>query len=189
MKIRTEDVIGATSRWVDRVVIGLNLCPFAKTVQVKGQVRYLVSEAVTTDELLEDLRRELGFLAATPASDVDTTLLIHPNVLGEFLDYNDFLSEADALLGELELEGELQIASFHPLYCFADASPDDAANYTNRSPYPMLHVLREQSVSRAVDAFPDTASIFERNIATLRELSPAELTQLVSDETATTPRP
>lgn len=171
-------VIAETSEWLDRVVIGLGLCPFAKAVQVKGQIRYCVSEVTEPSALLAVLANEARALSEATPELIDTTLLIHPNVLGDFLDYNDFLSEADDLLVELELEGELQIASFHPNYCFAGADGDDPANFTNRSPYPMLHLLREASVSRAVAAFPDASAIFERNIATLRELSPDRLAAL-----------
>lgn len=177
-----EAVETQTRRWLERAVIGLNLCPFAKAVVVKGQVRYFVSAAATPTLLLNDLARELSLLVATPANQVDTTLLVHPQVLQDFLDYNDFLSKADELLAELKLEGELQIASFHPNYRFAGSAADDAANFSNRSPYPMLHLLREASVSRAVDAFPDAATIYQRNMATLRALSPAELVRLRSEE-------
>ena len=173
-----DAVILRTAQWVERVVIGLNLCPFAKAVQVKGQVRYAVSAAETSATLTEDLRRELLSLQAADPSEVDTTLLIVPRVLGDFLDFNDFLADADALLHELHLEGELQLASFHPDYCFADSSADDPANFTNRAPYPTLHLLREASVTRAVEAFPDPSSIYERNIATLRALSPVALARL-----------
>src|SRR5258706_7476935 len=144
-------VILRTTSWVERVVIGLNLCPFAKAVQVKGQVRYAVSAAETTAVLAGDLRRELLSLQAVDANEVDTTLLIVPHALGDFLDFNDFLGDANALLHELELEGELQLASFHPDYCFADSPSDDPANFTNRSPYRTLDLLREASVTRAVD--------------------------------------
>ena len=177
-----EVVIAKTARWVERVVIGLNLCPFAKAVQVKGLVRYVVSGAVAIDGLLGDLKSELERLAATPATEVDTTLLIHPRVLGDFADYNDFLAEADDLVAELGLEGELQVASFHPDYCFAESDAGDAANYTNRSPYPMLHVLREASVSRAVDAFPEPEKIYERNIETLRALSVAGIERVLAGD-------
>jgi hypothetical protein len=170
--------IEATKRWVERVVIGLNLCPFAKAVQVKGQIRYRLTLADSSRELLTELEAELEALHAADPSVVDTTLLVHPHVLCDFHDYNAFLAEADALLRRIGLEGELQIASFHPDYCFADADADDPANYTNRSPYPMLQVLREASVSRAVDSFPDAASIYERNMQTLRALPPAVLGQL-----------
>jgi uncharacterized protein len=177
-----ETVIRKTERWVERVVIGLNLCPFAKAVQVKGLVRYVVSDAETTRDLRDALERELEQLVATPALEVDTTLLIHPRVLRDFSDYNDFLGEADELLAELDLEGELQIASFHPEYRFSDADDGDPANYTNRSPYPMLHVLRESSVSRAVDAFPDPEQIYARNIQTLRALPTTDIERLLVEE-------
>jgi len=176
------NVVRKTARWVERVVIGVNLCPFAKAVQAKGLVRYVASEAESNEALLDELERELRLLAATPASELETTLLIHPRVLRDFLDYNEFLGDADARLAELGLEGELQIASFHPDYCFADAEPDDPANHTNRSPFPMLHLLREASVTRAVETFPDPESIYRRNVETLRALSKAELERLSSDE-------
>lgn len=163
-------------------MIGINLCPFAKAVQVKGLVRYAVSDAETPLGLRRDLEHELTRLSATPPAEVDTTLLIHPRALLDFLDYNDFLSEADALLVELGLEGELQIASFHPQYCFAGSDDDDPANYTNRSPFPMLHLLREASVTRAVDTFPDSGDIYRRNIQTLRGLAPESLARLLSDD-------
>jgi uncharacterized protein len=176
------EVTTKTARWVERFVIGLNLCPFAKAVHVKGLVRYVVSDSESTEDLLRDLRAELERLAQAPVSEVDTTLLIHPRVLTQFADYNDFLSEAEDLLVGLELEGELQIASFHPDYCFAGSVASDPANYTNRSPYPMLHLLREASVSRAVDTFPDPERIYERNIETLRALSNSGIERLLSDE-------
>jgi hypothetical protein len=175
------DALALSQSWVERVVIRLNLCPFAKAVQARGQVRYCLSAAKTEAELLHDLRSELTSLAATDPQLVDTTLLVHPHVLKDFQDYNDFLAKADAELVALELEGELQIASFHPDYCFADSEPNDPANYTNRSPFPMLHLLREASVSRAVDSFPDTSRIYERNIATLRALTPEEISGLLRD--------
>jgi uncharacterized protein len=177
-----EAVIAATARWVDKLVIGLNLCPFAKAVQVKRQVRYAVSGAETTGALLDDLKRELAWLTAAPPAETDTTLLVHPRVLTDFEDYNEFLSEADELLVELGLEGELQIASFHPGYCFAGSAGSDPANYTNRSPYPMLHLLRESSVTRAVDTFPDPEKIYERNIETLRALSTAGIERLLAED-------
>jgi hypothetical protein len=165
-----DDPIADTRRWLERAVIGLNLCPFAKAVVAKGQVRYVLSAATTSEALLEQLGEELLRLRDTPADQVDTTLLVHPRVLGDFLDYNDFLGLADALVAELDLEGVLQVASFHPHYCFAGTDPDDIANCTNRSPHPTLHLLREDSVERAVAAFPDPDAIVERNVETLREL-------------------
>jgi hypothetical protein len=165
-----EQVITATRAWVDKAVIGLNLCPFAKAVQVKGQVRYVASQASTSKELADELVRELQLLQAAAPEEIDTTLLIHPGVLTDFYDYNDFLGIADEILSRLGLEGELQIASFHPDYQFADAAPDAIENYTNRSPYPTLHLIRESSLDKAVEAFPDAADIFEKNIETMRRL-------------------
>ena len=164
------DPIADTRRWLERAVIGLNLCPFAKAVVAKGQVRLVLSEARDEAALLEQLGEELLHLRDTPADDTDTTLIVHPHVLQDFLDYNDFLEAADRLVEELELDGVLQVASFHPQYQFADSAPDDVANCTNRSPWPTLHLLREDSVSRAVEAIPDPDSIVERNIRTLEAL-------------------
>jgi len=166
----SADAIGATQRWLERAVIGLNLCPFAKAVQAKGQVRWVLSDATTPEALLEQLGEELLHLRDTPADETDTTLIVHPRVLGDFLDYNDFLDTADALVESLALDGVLQVASFHPHYQFAGNVPDDVENFTNRSPYPTLHLLREDSVSRAVAAFPDPEVIVERNVETLRQL-------------------
>ena len=162
------DPIAITRRWLERAVIGLNLCPFAKAVYAKEQVRFVLSDATTPEALLAELGEELLRLRDTPAEQVDTTLLIHPQVLGDFLDYNDFLDDADALVEELALDGVLQVASFHPDYQFAGSAPDDIENFTNRAPYPILHLLREDSVARAVAAFPDPDAIVERNIETLR---------------------
>jgi uncharacterized protein len=163
-------VIDDTRRWLERAVIGLNLCPFAKAVVVKDQVRFVVSAAKDVQGLAADLAAELQRLAAADPETVDTTLLMHPQVLQDFDDYNDFLDVADALLEELGLDGELQIASFHPDYRFDGTEPDDIDNCSNRSPYPTLHLLREASIERAVDSFPDAADIYERNIDTLRQL-------------------
>ena len=164
------DALATTRRWLEQAVIGLNLCPFAKAVVVKEQVRFVLSDASTPDALLAQLGEELVLLRDTPAEEIDTTLLVHPQVLEDFLDYNDFLDQADALVEALDLEGVLQVASFHPHYQFAGSGPEDVENFTNRSPYPTLHLLREDSVARAVDAFPDPDAIVERNIATLRQL-------------------
>lgn len=165
-----EAVVEATRHWLERAVIGLNLCPFAKAVHVKRQIRYVVSEAATPDALLDELEQELAWLDVTDPAQTDTTLLIVPQQFDEFLDFFFFLNEADALLKRMELEGVLQIASFHPRFEFAGNDPDDIANYTNRSPYPTLHLLREASLDRAVAAFPDAADIYERNIETLEKL-------------------
>ncbi|HQS57780.1 MAG: hypothetical protein B7Y56_05255 [Gallionellales bacterium 35-53-114] len=169
-KESNDDIIAATQRWLERAVIGLNLCPFAKAVHVKKQIRYVVSSASTPEDLLKELINELELLAETSSEKIDTTLLIHPHVLTDFLDYNDFLDIADETLEELDLAGELQIASMHPQYQFADTQPDDMENYTNRSPYPTLHLLRESSVDKAVAAFPEADQIFEKNIATMKKL-------------------
>ena len=168
--ISDDAVIAATKTWLERAVIGLNLCPFAKAVHVKNQVRYVVSQATSQEELLSDFLNELEFLAETPSEKIDTTLLIHPGVLTDFLEYNDFLDVIDEALEDMDLEGELQVASFHPQYHFADTQPDDIENFTNRSPYPMLHLLRESSVAIAVSAFPEADKIFDKNIETLRKL-------------------
>ena len=168
--ISDDAVIAATKTWLERAVIGLNLCPFAKAVHVKNQVRYVVSQATTQEELLTDFLNELEFLAEVPSEKTDTTLLIHPGVLTDFLDYNDFLDVTDEALSDMDLEGELQVAGFHPQYQFAETQPDDIENFTNRSPYPMLHLLRESSVAIAVSAFPEADKIFDKNIETLRKL-------------------
>jgi hypothetical protein len=166
----SEDILAATKLWVEKAVIGLNLCPFARAVYVREQIRYVVSEAETPEALLADLLVELQGLAAADPGAVDTTLIIHPRVLGDFLDYNDFLGIADAAVVDLGLEGVIQVASFHPEYQFAGSEPDDIENYTNRSPYPILHLLREASVERAVAAFPDASEIYEKNMATMGRL-------------------
>ena len=164
------DPIAATRRWVERAVIGLNLCPFAKAVYVKQQVRFVLSDASTSEALLEELAEELVLLRDTDPEQVDTTLIVHPDVLADFLDYNDFLDNADAAVEALDLQGVIQVASFHPDYQFAGTTPDDIGNHTNRSPYPTLHLLREASIDRAVEAFPDPDAIVERNLATLDKL-------------------
>ena len=174
------DPIEATRRWLERAVIGLNLCPFAKAVHAKGQVRYVLSGATTPEALLEDLGEALLHLRDAPAEEVDTTLVVHPGVLADFLDYNDFLAQADALVAELGLEGVLQVASFHPGYQFAGTAPDDAGNFTNRSPYPTLHLLREASVTRAVATYPDPDAIIDRNIDTMQRLGAGGLRDLLS---------
>jgi hypothetical protein len=168
--VSPEDVIAATRLWIERAVIGLNLCPFAKFVYVSNRVSFVASDARTADALLGDLERELRALSRAAPEDVETTVLIHPHVLTSFFDYNDFLDVADAAIDRLDLSGVLQIASFHPDYQFAGTAVDDVTNYTNRSPYPMLHLLREESVERAVDAYPGAELIPERNIETMRRL-------------------
>jgi uncharacterized protein len=168
-----RDAERRTVAWLERVVIGLNLCPFAKAVHVRGRIRFSMSDAQDEETLLADLEAELGLLAASDEAAIETTLLMVPGVLGDFRDYNDFLDRADAALERLGLADDIQVASFHPDYRFADADDDDPANCTNRSPLPLLHLLRQSSVDRAVAAFPDAADIYERNIATLRALGVA----------------
>ena len=168
-----DEVVVATRRWLERAVIGLNLCPFAKAVHVKQQIRYAVTATTTADELLAELEHELQLLAQTDTAEIDTTLLIHPQVMNDFIDYHFFLGEADATLKRLGFDGVIQIASLHPHYEFSGSDSDDIDNYTNRSPYPTLHLLREASIDRAVVAFPDASEIFERNIETLRRLGHA----------------
>ncbi|WP_334189976.1 DUF1415 domain-containing protein [Noviherbaspirillum sp.] len=177
-----NDPVEDTKAWLEKVVIGLNLCPFAKAVYVRNQVRYVLSKAEDPDALLADLVTELRTLHAASADDIDTTLLIHPHVLNDFLAYNDFLHLADGVLEKLEMAGEIQIASFHPDYQFADSHVDDIENHTNRSPYPMLHLLREESVERAVDAFPDTDTIYEKNMETMRRIGHEGLKKLLGKD-------
>jgi uncharacterized protein len=167
---RPDATLALTRAWVEQAVIGLNLCPFAKAVQAKQRIRYVCSPARDTAALREALREELQGLVAAPIDEIETTLLVHPWVLADFLDYNDFLDEADALLRELDLEGVLQIASFHPQYRFAGSTDDDVTDATNRSPFPTLHLLREASIDRAVAAFPEAEAIYETNLRTLRVL-------------------
>lgn len=166
----TEQVVAATKLWVEKAVIGLHLCPFAASPYLNDRVRYSVSDQRLGAGLLEDLSRELQMLVAVDPSICETVLLIHPHALNDFLQYNEFLDECDALLTRLELDGELQVASFHPAYQFAGTAAQDIENYTNRSPYPMLHLLREASITRAVATFPGIAEIGATNIQTLRRL-------------------
>jgi hypothetical protein len=170
MVMTEEAVLAATRQWLEKAVIGLNLCPFAKAVYVKNQVRLVVSQARHADDLLEELDRELDLLVATPAEEIDTTLLIHPTLFQDFLDFNDFMEIAEGVVDEHELEGVVQLASFHPKFQFEGTEPDDLGNYTNRAPFAILHLLREESVERAVQAYPDAEGIFERNIETLNQL-------------------
>jgi hypothetical protein len=165
-----DDVIDDTRAWLEKAVIGLNLCPFAKSVHVNRRLRYVVSPATTVEDLLKDLAHELLALKRADPDEIETTLVIHPEVLQDFLDFNDFLGAADALLEELELDGEFQFANFHPQYQFAGTAPDDISNYTNRSPYPTMHILRETSIEKATETMADTDSIFETNIETMDRL-------------------
>jgi len=173
LSIDNDEVISRTRRWLEKSVIGLNLCPFAEAVYRAERVRFHVSEQRYSAGLLEELRTELSSLQAADPSHCETVLLIHPWALGDFLEYNEFLDVCDAAVAELGLEGELQVASFHPNYQFAGTGSEDIENYTNRSPYPMLHLLREASVTRAIAAVGDTHEIYRRNIRTLRDLGHA----------------
>jgi hypothetical protein len=168
-------VADATRRWVSGVVIGLNLCPFARRVADAGLIRYAVTAAADAEALLAVLGEELRALAAAPRTDVETTLLIHPQALPDFSDYNDFLPDADRLVRDLGLRGAIQVASFHPDYQFAGTSADAAENYTNRSPYPMLHLIREVSITEVADDPEALAAIPRRNIEFLRGLGRAEM--------------
>ncbi len=170
--VPAELAIAETRAWVRRAVIGLNLCPFARAVDAKDQIRYVFSGATDAETLLATLVVELQRLADTDPELVDTTMVIHPRVFTDFEDFNDFLELADAAVEDLDLDGVLQVASFHPLFQFADTEVDDITNATNQSPYPTLHLLREESVDRAVAAFPEAEAIFERNMATLEKLGP-----------------
>ncbi len=165
-----DEIVAATRQWLEKAVIGLNLCPFAKSVYVKNQVRIVVSDAKHADAFLEELDRELEFLAEADPQDVDTTLLVHPTLFRDFLDFNEIAGIAEEAVAEHELEGVIQVASFHPRFQFDDTAEDDIGNFTNRSPYPTLHLLREASVERAVEAYPDVETIYERNIETLKKL-------------------
>jgi uncharacterized protein len=167
----TEDrVVAATRRWIEKAVVGLQLCPFAAAPFLRDQIRYRVSAQRSADGLAHELAQELARLDAADPQLCETSLLIHPHVLADFADYNQFLAEADATIVTLQLRGKLQVASFHPDYQFAGSAPDDVENYSNRSPYPMLHLLREASVARAVSGYPAIGEIGERNMATLRAL-------------------
>lgn len=168
-----EQVLAATRHWIERAVIGLNLCPFARAVWVKNQVRIVVSTARHIDAFLDDLDRELDLLATTPAGQIDTTLIVHPTLFPDFLAFNDFLDVADDVVAEHELEGVIQVAAFHPQWQFDGTGADDITNATNRSPFPTLHLLREDSVARAVASEGgDAEAIVARNVNTLRDLGP-----------------
>ena len=165
-----DEVLARTRAWLEKAVIGLNLCPFAKAVYTRDRVRLVVSQARHADDLLEELDRELDLLVATPAEQVDTTLLIHPTLFPDFLDFNDFMEIAEGVLDEHGLEGVVQLASFHPQFQFEGTTPEDMGNYTNRAPYAVLHLLREDSVEKAVDSLADPDSIYQANIRSLDKL-------------------
>ncbi|MCB0686202.1 MAG: DUF1415 domain-containing protein [Saprospiraceae bacterium] len=174
----TNVLIEKTVRnWVETVVIGLNLCPFAKKPLVKNSVRFIVSEADSEEKLLVDLWKEIEHIRDHP--EMETTLLIHPMVLSDFSAFNDFLQLTDELLRQMDLEGVFQIASFHPDYQFEGTKSEDVENYTNRSPYPILHILREESLDIAIDKYPDTDQIPPRNIKLMREMGTEKINELL----------
>jgi hypothetical protein len=179
-----ETAITQTQRWIADVVIGLNLCPFARRVFDHKLIRYAVTPATTADALRESLRAELQFLASVPAEEVETAILIHPHALADFLDYNDFVVDTEALLVEMDLEGVIQIAGFHPQYQFAGTKRDDVTNYTNRSPFPMLHLLREDSISAVNDDPEKLEEIPTRNVETLRKLGLARVRAMLAQVTS-----
>lgn len=168
--MQADTVVETTRLWLEKAVIGLNLCPFAKAVYVKNLVRMVVSTAPHLDGLLEDLDRELVYLAGADPSGCETTLLIHPHLLADFKDFNDFMQLAEAAVAEHDLEGVIQVASFHPQFQFTDTSPTDIGNYTNRAPYPTLHLLREASITKAIESYPSTKAIYQRNIEMMQEI-------------------
>lgn len=172
-----EAIVLAVRRWVETFVVGMNLCPFAKRELVKNRVRFVTTAATTQEQLLMVLQAELELLNTDPS--VETTLLIHAKVLQDFYDFNDFLSIADSLLVDMELDGTYQIASFHPDYQFAGTQTGDAENYTNRAPYPVLHLLREESLERVIADYPDVDDIPERNIKLMNDLGPDKLQTLL----------
>lgn len=176
-RVESPHVIESVKKWVEDIVVGLNLCPFAKRELLADRVRFFVSEAETEEQLLMDLHSELNLL--NDDDGIETTLLMHPAVLQDFSDYNQFLDYAEGLLVELELDGVYQIASFHPDYQFADTEPDDVENYTNRAPYPILHLIREQSLERAVANYLNPEQIPERNVALLRDLGREKILALL----------
>jgi len=181
MDLSNDTVLADTRHWIEKAVIGLNLCPFARAVYVKNQVRIVVSRARHLDAFLDELDRELEVLVNTPAEEIDTTLLVHPTLFPDFAVFNDFMGVVDDVVAEHELEGVIQVASFHPQFQFEGVEPDDISNATNRAPYPTLHLLREESVERAVATEGgDAEAIVERNIATLRELGADGLRALLA---------
>ena len=176
----TDKQIKSVQQWLEKIVIGLNLCPFAKRELVKNRIRFKVSEAQSEEKLLEDLNAELELIFSNDS--IETTLLIISNILQDFNDYNQFLDLADALIQQMDFEGEFQIASFHPDYQFADTEFDDVENYTNRSPYPILHILREASLEKAIDTYPDVENIPEKNIALLKSMGTDKVKELLNGQ-------
>jgi hypothetical protein len=188
MEVPDAQVASETRRWLERAVIGLNLCPFAKAVHVKQQVHYAVSPALGWNDLIADLTRELDDLLTLPADQRETTLLIAPHALHDFIEFTGFMAEADRLLQREGLEGTIQLASFHPQFQFAGTEPDDITNYTNRAPYPTLHLLREDRIAQTVQAFPQASDIYETNIQTLHRLGHAGWRAWMDDASGGGPR-
>ena len=170
--VHPDTAVADTRRWLERAVVGLNLCPFAKAVLVKQQVHIAVSEADEAKAMLDDFARELDALLALEVRVRDTTLLVLPNGMSDFYSFNDLAGRAERLVRKRGLEGVVQVAHFHPHFVFAGTEEDDITNCTNRAPWPTLHLLREESMDRAVAAFPDAAAIYETNMQTLRDLGP-----------------
>lgn len=170
-------IMSTVQHWVNTFVVGLNVCPFAKRELIKNRVRFCVSRADTRILLTVDLERELKLLQRDSA--IETVLLIHPTVLLNFYDYNDYLHTANTLVHNMGLEGVFQVASFHPNYQFAGTEPDDAENYTNRSPYPILHLLRETSLTAAIDGHADADGIPDKNIELMNTLGAQHLEGLL----------
>lgn len=174
-----DSIIAAVRQWVEQLVIGYNLCPFAKRELVRDRVRFVVSQAQDEEQLLVDLENELTLLGGDEG--IETTLLITPLVLQDFFDFNQFLGRAEQRVAQLKLKGVFQIANFHPDYQFGGTEPDDAENYTNKSPYPVLHLLREASLDKAIESYPDAESIPERNIEQLEQMGTDQLRRLLED--------
>lgn len=182
MSTKKTDYIGLTKKWVERLVIGLNLCPFAKKPFLQGQIRYAVEESDDPKQLMHTFLQELLYLASTAAEQTETTLLIHPNCLINFYDYLDFVAEAEAAIETSELTGVMQVASFHPDYQFAGTQPTDAENFTNRSPFPMLHLIREESIEKALEHYPDPEEIPKRNIETMNRLGTTGIQKILNQK-------
>lgn len=179
--IDNPTVIARTRCWIERVVVEMNVCPFARKPYEGGNVRYVVSAAHSPEDLLGEVQQELELLRASDAGEIETTVLIHPHVLNDFLDYNDFLGIVDALLEDGGYEGEFQVASLHPAYQFAGTQPDDAENYTNRSPYPILHLLREAELARAIAGYARPDQIPERNIRTMEKIGATRMREILDE--------
>jgi hypothetical protein len=168
--MNSDDIVASMRVWLEKAVIGLNLCPFAKSVYVRDQVRFVVSDARHLDAFLEQLDDELDLLAKADPEKIDTTLLIHPTLFSDFLDFNEVVGVAEEAVLENDLDGVLQVASFHPRFQFEGTEPDDIGNYTNRAPFPTLHLIREDSLAKAIAGYPDPDNIYQRNIETLEKL-------------------